>query len=72
MVSRERFIQQQHGGIAGECSRYGDALLLTAGERRRPPIGEVAKSDKVCLPPGLRRTRWRGSGSKICSPPLPR
>ena len=38
---RQRLVEQQHRGVAGECPRKRDPLPLTPGEVGRPRLREV-------------------------------
>ena len=42
-----RLVGEQHGGPVHERARHGDALLLAAGELRRPVRQPVAQADRV-------------------------
>lgn len=62
----ERLVHEQHGRIGGERPGHADALLLTAGELVRVPLGEeassptrsissAARSRDFCLPQPIMR-----------------
>ena len=44
---RQRLVEQQHFGLDHERARERDALLLAAGELRRPAVGERAEADQL-------------------------
>jgi len=43
----ERLVEEQDGGTVHQGARERDALLLSAGELRRLPVGEAAHLDQV-------------------------
>ena len=54
----ERLVEQDQLGLEDERARQRDALLLAAGELRRPALAEPAELDHVERgfdPPGLSR-----------------
>src|SRR2546422_8593031 len=43
----ERLVEQQNSGPPHECARYGDALLLTAGELSGQAVAELLPTDQL-------------------------
>ena len=59
----ERLIEQHETGSQGERSGEGGALLFTAAELRREPVGDMQKLyPSQQLARGLTVTFWQGSG----------
>mmetsp|Transcript_1026 Transcript_1026/g.2612 ORF Transcript_1026/g.2612 Transcript_1026/m.2612 type:complete len:216 (+) Transcript_1026:400-1047(+) len=47
MQRREGLVQQQHLGLAGQRPGQGHALLLAAGQRGRPAVGQRLEAEAV-------------------------